>query len=209
MAQVTRAQKLRLGIFLAAGLAVLIGGLAILAGLKLGERRDSYVVRFRDSGVSLSGLDIGSPVKYSGIRVGRVDAIRIDPDDVSVIQVELSLDHDTPVADDSVANLGSQGITGLKYVELSRGSRTARVRVPGEEIPPGTSLLDNLAQRADQIAVKAETVLDRVAVLAGPDMKERLARLLDRSEELLGTVDSVLRENRESLKTLAERVTGT
>jgi phospholipid/cholesterol/gamma-HCH transport system substrate-binding protein len=207
--EVTRAQKMRLGIFLATGLAVLVGGLVILAGLKLGEKRDGYVVRFRDSGVSLSGLDVGSPVKYSGIRVGRVDAIRIDPDDVSVILVELSLDHDTPVAEDSVANLGSQGITGLKYVELSRGSRQARVRAPGEEIPPGTSLFDNLAQRADQIAGKVETVLDRVAVLAGPDMKERLARLLDRSEEFLGTVNGVLRDNRESLRTLAERVTGT
>ena len=35
MAQVTRAQKVRLGIFLAAGLTVFVGGLLFLAGLKL------------------------------------------------------------------------------------------------------------------------------------------------------------------------------
>lgn len=209
MTQVTRAQRVRLGIFLATGLSVLIGGLVVLAGLKLGESRDDYVVRFRDSGVSLSGLDVGSPVKYSGIRVGRVEAVRIDPEDVSVILVELSLDDGTPVAEDSRADLGAQGITGLKYVELSRGSRGARIREPGEEIPAGMSLFDSLAQKADQIAAKADAVLDRVANLTGPDMKDRLAKLMDNTNEFLVNVNGVLADNRDALKLLAERVTGT
>lgn len=206
MAQVTRAQKVRLGIFLAAGLAVFVGGLLFLAGLKLIEGRDEYVVRYRDLGVSLNGLETGSPVKYSGIRVGRVDAVRVDPDDVSVILVELSLDEDTPVAEDSKADLGSQGITGLKYIELTRGSRRARIREPGEEIPAGSSMFDNLAQKADQIAGKAEIVLDRIAVLASPD---RLGKLIDTSEKFLATLNQVLIDNRDSLKTLATSLTGT
>lgn len=209
MSQITRAQKLRLGIFLATGLTVLVGGIVVLAGLKLGESRDEYVVRFSDSGVSLSGLDVGSPVKYSGIRVGRVEAVRIDPEDVSVILVELSLDGGTPVAEDTKANLGSLGITGLKYIELSRGSRTARVREPGEEIPPGTSLFDDLAQKAEQIAGKVNTVLDRVATLFSPEMKDRLGRLMDSTDKFLVTLDGVLTDNREALKTLAERMSGT
>ena len=209
MSQITRAQKLRLGIFLATGLTVLVGGIVVLAGLKLGESRDEYVVRFSDSGVSLSGLDVGSPVKYSGIRVGRVDGVRIDPEDVSVILVELSLDGGTPVAEDSKANLGSLGITGLKYIELSRGSRSARVREPGEEIPPGTSLFDDLAQKADEIASKVNTVLDRVALLFSPDMKDRLGRLMDSTDRFLVTLDGVLTDNRDALKTLADRMSGT
>lgn len=209
MAQVTRAQKVRLGIFLATGLTVLVGGFVVLAGLKLVEGRDEYIVRFKDSGVSLNGLETGSPVKYSGIRIGRVEAVRIDPDDVSVILVELSLDEDTPVAEDSKADLGSQGITGLKFIELTRGSSSARLRKPGEEIPAGASLFDNLANKADQIAGKVDIVLDRVAVMAGPDMKDRIGRLLDTSEKFLSTLDGVLIDNREALRTLAERVTGT
>jgi phospholipid/cholesterol/gamma-HCH transport system substrate-binding protein len=209
VAQVTRAQKLRLGIFLAAGLAVLVGGLVILAGMKLGETRDRYVVRWRDAAVSLSGLDVGSPVKYSGIRVGRVDSVRIDPDDVSVILVELSLDGGTPIAEDTKANLGSQGITGLKYVELTRGSSKARVRRPGEEIPAGASLFDDLAASAGDIARKVDTVLDRVVDLTGPDMKRRVESLLDRSDALLATVNDTIVENRAALKLLAERLAGT
>jgi phospholipid/cholesterol/gamma-HCH transport system substrate-binding protein len=135
--------------------------------------------------------------------------VRIDPEDVSVILVELSLDEGTPVAEDSKANLGVQGITGLKYVELSRGSRNARVREPGEEIPPGTSLIDNLTQKADHIATKVEMVLDRVAHLASPDMKDRIASLLESTDEFLRTVNTVLRDNREALASLATSVRGT
>jgi ABC-type transporter Mla subunit MlaD len=206
LAQVTRAQKVRLGIFIGVGLTVLVGGLVILGGSKLVERRDHYLVRFREAAVSLNGLDVGSPVKYSGIRVGRVDAVRVDPDDVSVILVELSLDHKTPIAVDTMANLGSQGITGLKYIDLTRGTSGARVRKPGEEIPAGTSLFDSLALQAGQIATKVEAVLDRLSDMTGPDQKDRIARVLDRTEALLTTVDAMLTENRESLKKLAQQV---
>jgi phospholipid/cholesterol/gamma-HCH transport system substrate-binding protein len=209
MSQVTRAQKVRLGIFMAAGITVFVGGLVLLAGLKLMEGRDEYVVRFRDSDVSLNGLETGSPVKYSGIRVGRVDDVHVDPDDVSVVLVELSLDEDTPVAEDSVADLGSQGITGLKYIELTRGSSGARVRDPGEEIPAGSSMFDDLTQKADHIASKVEIVLDRVAALTDADMKERIGKMLTTSEKFLSTLDGVLIDNRESLRTLAASMTGT
>jgi phospholipid/cholesterol/gamma-HCH transport system substrate-binding protein len=209
LAQVTRAQKLRLGVFVGAGLTVLVGGLAVLAGLKLGERRDRYRVRYQEAAVSLSGLEVGAPVKYSGIRVGRVDAVRIDPGDVSVVIVELSLDHGTPVAEDEKADLGSQGITGLKYVELTRGSAKARVRAPGEDIPPGQSAFDALTAQAGDIARKVDVVLDRVANLTGEDMKERVGKVLDRSEQLLATVNSLLEENRAGLKQAVARLSAT
>ncbi len=76
---VTRAQKVRLGAFLAIGITAVVGGLVVLAGAKLGEKRDAYTVRYDQAEVSLSGLEVGSPVRYSGIKVGRVDAIGIDP----------------------------------------------------------------------------------------------------------------------------------
>lgn len=209
MAQVTRAQKLRLGIFLTAGMTCLFGGLAILAGLKLGAKRDSYTIRWRDATTSLSGLDVGSPVKYGGIRVGRVDTVHIDPTDVSIIVVDVSLDHDTPIAEDSKANLASQGITGLKYIELTRGSAKARVRHPGEEIPAGSSLFDNLANQAEEIARKVNLVLDRVADLMSSAMKDRIGRLIERAEHLMATVDGLLADNRDAIKHLTQRLEGT
>ena len=201
---VTRAQKVRLGIFLFTGLAGLIGGLVVLAGMKLGEKRDSYTVRFKNQGVSLSGLDVGSPVKYSGIRIGRVENIRLDPEDVSVIEVTLSLQGDTPVAEDSVVTLGYLGITGLKYVELSRGSRSARIRSPGEEIPEGPSLLDDITVQATRLTQQAGTLMERLSELTGPDMRARLERVLDRTEKLLETTEQTVDENRDRIAKLTD-----
>jgi len=209
LASVSRAAKVRLGVFVAAGLTVLVGGIAALAGMKLGEERDTYVVRFSDSDVSLSGLEVGSQVKYSGIRVGRVGTIRVDPEDVSVIVVTLDLAGGTPVAEDTKASLGAVGITGLKYVELTRGSKSARIRAPGEEIPAGSSLIDDLTSRAEEIAGQVRIALDHVTAFTAPDMKDRVARVLDRTERLLTTLEAAVNDNRAELSTLLTRLAAT
>lgn len=201
---VTRAQKLRLGIFLAAGITAMVVGLGVLAGMKLGEKKDSYSVRFSEASTSLSGLSVGSPVKYSGIRVGSVKSIRIDPKDVSTIVVQLELDGGTPVAENSVASLGSLGITGLKYVELSRGDRDARVRNPGEEIPAGPSLMDELSDQATAIAAKLSVLIERLNSFTTPEMKGKVAGVLDRSDRLLETTEATVSENRERLAELSQ-----
>lgn len=199
----TRAQRVRLGVFVGTGLGALALGLIILAGMRLGEERDRYTIRYDDGAVSLSGLEVGSPVKYSGIRVGRVDVIRIDPKDVGVVVVEISLNEGTPVAADSSASLGSMGITGLKYIELTRGSRTAALRRAGGEIPAGKSALDDLSNQAGEIASKVNEALDRVNTFVGPDMKARVASVLDRTDTLLATTEATIAENRDSLKTFS------
>lgn len=206
----TRAQKVRLGVFVALGLLVMVGGLVALAGARLGEERDAYVIRYEEGAVSLSGLEVGSPVKYSGIRVGRVDSIRIAPDDMSVVEVGISLTKDTPVAKDTKASLGSMGITGLKYIELTRGTRESGLREPGDAIPPGSSGLDDLANQAGEIADKVTVTLDRVNALVAPEMRDRVASILDRTDRLLETLEGTVAENRIALKGLvaeAERLT--
>lgn len=203
---VTRAQRVRLGVFVATGLAVLVGGLLVLAGTKLGEKRDRYSVRFDDASYSLTGLEVGAPVRYSGVRIGRVDAIKVDPQDVSVLVVELSLNGGTPVAEDSKASAGSMGITGLKYIELSRGSRAARVRAPGEVIPAGPSLMDELTDRAEAISNKVDRLLDNLNAFTTPDMRARAVALLDNTNRLVQTTEATVAENRGNLKELSQKI---
>ncbi len=199
---VTHAQKMRLALFVTAAITLFVVAMLLLAGMKFIEKRDYYEIRFTDAETSLSGLDIGSAVKYSGIKIGRIEGVRVDPQDVGVIVVRISLDAGTPVAEDSVANLGSMGITGLKFVELTRGSKAARIREPGEEIPAGKSLLDNLAGQADVIVDKINTVLSQVSDITGPQMKQRIDSIAESTDQILKEVNSLLHENREHLETL-------
>ncbi|MCB0316686.1 MAG: MCE family protein, partial [Calditrichaeota bacterium] len=56
-----------------------------------------------------SGLEVGSPVKYLGIKVGTIKNISIAPEDVSRIIVKVALKPGTPVKEDARADIVSIG----------------------------------------------------------------------------------------------------
>ncbi len=196
---VTRAQKLRLGIFVIVSLGLLLGSLLMLAGLKVAEVRDEYLVRFS---VSVSGLEVGAQVKYNGVRVGRVDTIRISPEDVSQVVVVLSLDDGTPIKADTRAVLNLTGITGLRFIELTRGSNDSGFLQPGDEILAGESFLDRLTGQAESIAEKAEMALNGLNKILSDKNRRRIDSLLASADDLLATVAEIAEENRESLRVI-------
>ncbi len=168
MNELTRGQKGRLGFFL----LLAFGLLALIVVLKVGEslfdKRDAYRVRMPGS---VGALDPGSAVTFNGIVVGRVEAVGIDPVDVGVVAIELSLVDGTPIPEDTTATVAMRGITGMKYVELTGGTNAAKRRKPGEEIPAGRSLLDELEGRASGIASKLDGLLsDGRAWMQGPTL---------------------------------------
>ena len=84
----TRAQKVRLGVFMILALVLLLGTVGTLAGLKLWNRKDRYYVQFQES---VSGLDNGSTVKMKGVPVGQVEKISIGADPPSDINVLIEI----------------------------------------------------------------------------------------------------------------------
>ena len=74
---------------------------------------------------SVTGLSAGSPVRYSGVRVGEVRSIRLDEEDPGKVDVIIEVAADTPIREDTVARLEIQGLTGGLYVLLGR--RLARL----------------------------------------------------------------------------------
>ena len=67
------------------GLLVIIIALVILSFDRLFSPKDTYYIAFTDQ--SLSGIDIGSQVKYLGIPVGTVRNLRINPGNINEIPV--------------------------------------------------------------------------------------------------------------------------
>ena len=103
--------------------AVLIAVVLWLAsGGALQKKYDLYLA-IEDE--SVAGLNLNAPVKYNGVDVGKVRQIRLDPGNPERVNLLFAIERGTPIKEDTVAVLKTQGLTGIAYVELSGGARDA------------------------------------------------------------------------------------
>ena len=127
-----QAQKIRLGIFLVISSVILLVLVGYFTAQEFFKKQDTYFIAYE--GVSVGGLEVGSPVKYLGIKVGTIQDITIDPEDVNKVIIELALKEGTPIKEDAVADITSVGITGLKTIEIRGGSNESRSLEPDSYI---------------------------------------------------------------------------
>jgi len=183
---VSKAQKVRLGVFLLIGFVFFTILIILIAGNKMMEKRDYYRIRYDNT--SVSGLQIGGHVMYNGIKVGRIEGIQIDKKDISSVIIDLSVLKDTPIKSDTEATLVVAGITGLKQIELTGGTNEAENIQPGAYIKAGKSLFDNIGDKAELIADKVDRVLENIIDITNKEnqknLQETLANLSAISKEI-------------------------
>ena len=153
------------GLFMTAGLA-----LATLAIIWLGMtsflRKGELFVTYFDE--SVQGLGVDSPVKYRGVPVGRVQAIRIAPD-YHLIEVVILIDDEHAGDEnrfvDSVAAISNVGITGAMFVEIDKRGPTAHDSSPRLDFTPEypviaskPSDIKKLFREIDEIAMKIQSI---------------------------------------------------
>ena len=200
-----QAQKIRLGIFLVVSSTILLIIIAFFTAREFFKKEDTYFVSYE--GVSVGGLEIGSPVKYLGIKVGSITSISIDPEDVNSVIVELALKPATPIKEDAEADITSIGITGLKNIEIKGGSNEAESLEPGSFINPGSSITEEITGKAEIIAEKAEKVLNNLQSFTEPDkmnkiinMVEKIALLAENANLTLSKIDSVVNDSQDDIR---------
>ena len=200
-----KAQRIRLGIFIMISLLLLLILVGFFTARKLFERRDTYHVAYTD--VSVSGLEVGSPVKFLGINVGSISEIYIDPEDVNSVIVQLSLRSGTPVKVDAVADIVAMGITGLKTIEIRGGSQEADFLSEDQFIQPGSSFVDEISGRAEVIAFKVEEVLNNLQAFTHPDQMVRFSEtvdkigvMVDNTSRTFENINLMVAENRPAIR---------
>jgi phospholipid/cholesterol/gamma-HCH transport system substrate-binding protein len=106
------------GIFLMLGFGALLF-LALKVG-NLGSERtgDIYTVEARFE--NIGGLKLKAPVKSSGVLVGRVTDIRLDPNKFQAVAT-LSLDKRFTFPKDTSASILTSGLLGEVYIGLEAG----------------------------------------------------------------------------------------
>jgi len=199
---ITKAQKMRLGVFVLVALLLLVAMLMAVLGSTVFADRDEYVVRYD---ISVSGLEVGAPVKYNGVRVGRVDRLWIDALQISQTVVAISLQQGTPVKENTRAVLNVQGITGLRFIELAGGTSDARTLKPGATIRAGTAILDKLTGRAETLSLKAEMLINQLLALTGDENRALVTDVLERSGSLMNTLDKAVTRNATDLDRVVQQ----
>lgn len=178
----SKTDKARLGVFLTVAAILLIGVLVAFAGLKLWDSSDHYFIYSTES---VAGLNVGSQVRLRGVSVGTISAMRINPKNVEEIEIDIALKPKTPIMSNTRAVLTSQGMTGLKYIDLKFGTKDAKRLKPKSTIPAEPGLIAKLSNRADGLSKRTDDIVADVAKIVSGENRQRIERILDQSEKLV------------------------
>ncbi len=116
-----------------AGLAVIVvAGLFLMFALgRTGSTgTDSYQLLARFP--NISGISVGSDVRLSGVKVGRVIHQKLDPATYQAV-LTFSVDSDVKLPTDSSAAITSEGLLGGNFIALVPGGDSEMLK-PGAEI---------------------------------------------------------------------------
>jgi len=80
----------------------------------------------------VDGVNVGSDVRMSGIKVGTVEKMSLDPKSYNAV-VTLALDSSVKLPDDSSVRITSEGLLGNQYLSIEPGASMDMFK-PGGEI---------------------------------------------------------------------------
>ncbi len=184
--------KFMIGLFVTIG--VLIGLIAVvwLGASKYLEKGGTYAAYFDES---VQGLQKDSTVKYRGVDVGRVEKIRVAPDN-DLIEVVMKIKLKGELQRTHIAQIKPAGITGIVFIELDR-------KKPGEEgLSPKLSFASEypiIASKPSEIKQILAGIQDVVENLKKVDVKgisQGIVLTVANLNGVITKVDSALAEKR-------------
>jgi len=180
-----RAQFLLVALFL----ALSVGGLAWFVGWITPEEGESLEQRLVQFEGSVSGLSVGSEVRYLGVPVGRVLAIGLSRERPGRVDVAIGLDEDLPASDRLVGLLEPMGITGLSLVELrDRDGETAIIEVAAGVIAGQPSVFATVSKAAQRTVEQTNTTLASINALLDAQTVENLQATTAQLRSLTGNL---------------------
>lgn len=180
----TRAHHVLIGLFtVIAVLSALIFALW-LGKSSLDREFDHYEVLFNRS---VSGLAPGSMVEYSGIRVGNVEQLWLDPQDPRKVRALIRVAAGTPVKQDTRVRLALANITGSMNVQLHGGTPESPRLESEKGQPPlivaDPSPLSALLDDGEDLMSNINKLLSNANKILSSDNTSRLSRTLENLEQ--------------------------
>jgi phospholipid/cholesterol/gamma-HCH transport system substrate-binding protein len=189
---------------LIAGLFALLLGVAAVAALwwfgGKQEASSEYLVLTQKN---VTGLTPQAQVRYRGVRVGRVEAIDLDPHDVSTTLIRIGIKKSIPITRGTTAKLGYQGVTGIAHVLLEDSGKDAALLTAADgglpRIVMQDSLIQELSDAGGDTLRNARDLLASANQLLSPENRQSIARTLANLETTTGNAKEATAQLRQVL----------
>jgi phospholipid/cholesterol/gamma-HCH transport system substrate-binding protein len=224
-----RENEFAVGLVVIAAFAVVVAGALWLSGAHLGRTEAVYTARFRTVG----GLGVGDPVVLRGVRVGRVEAIRLATGNWVETDLKIYAGVQPPpkpaVIAASVSLFGEWAASLVPLEQLPNDPNIrqaiAEAQAAGSGKWPGATLPDigELTAQASRIATDIGTVATRVQTAFDSEavaelrrsirdfgqIADRLVKVTNEQADVIGAVGSHLRQGSEVLSKAATNLGAT
>lgn len=158
-----------------------------------GDDTKRYDIFFKQA---VDGLAKGSAVSFSGVPVGQVESINLEPNSPEFVRVRIGVRSDTPVLQGTTATIQGVGFTGVSQIQLDGATRGAPPIT--QEGPYGVPVIPTKPGALGQLLNSAPELLERVSTLT-----ERLGEVLD--EDNQRSIKGILANTEEITDSLADR----
>lgn len=190
----TRARFVLIGLFTLLSIVATLGFLLWLAKVQVDRAYAQYDILF----ASVEGLANASPVRYNGVAVGEVRAIAMDSRDPSLVRVRVEVNASTPIRTDTMAQVASQGVTGVSFVSLAGGAAgQPLVAREGEEVPviaSERSAVQALTSDAPTLLAEAIRLLKDIQTFTGPENREAVQSILTNADAAMQNIAVITRD---------------
>ena len=187
----TKINFFKIGLFVSSLFTLLVIFIFWLVKYGLEDKKyDDYSIFFSES---VSGLNIGSSIKFMGFEVGTVKDIKINPFNSEEILIDIQIQKGTPIKEDNFAILGNLGITGLKYIELKGGSNNSKLLGENQYgmkvIKSKTSALTTFVDSTEDITKEITILLGQMKKVLNDENISNFSSLLSKSEKSMENIE--------------------
>jgi len=136
----------------------------------------------------VNGVEVGAPVRISGVKVGEVRSVRVYRDEANqrtFAEVAVRISKDALVEEDAVVYINTLGFLGERYMEIIPGTPGARVLNAGEIIVgKDTVPTGQLVASSYRAIRKLETAIGNVnRIIGDEEMQKSLKGTLANSDK--------------------------
>jgi len=157
----TQKFKVRLGLFIAGGLA-----LFVLAIFIIGKQQNLFnpVFKLTTTFKNVSGLQVGNNIRLSGINVGTVDNINFINDSTVMVDMLIKEDVKQFIKSDCQVAIGSEGLIGDRLLIITHGTSDSPLVKEGQQLASTEPVeTDAIMASLQETAGNAEVISQHLA----------------------------------------------